>query len=86
MILFEWDDGGRGIIAVDNNGDITADEDDEDDEERISRSWEENGVVLHESEESDESNKDGDGEVSSESEIIIYTNKLVLKASFQNVR
>jgi hypothetical protein len=41
---------------------------------------------LHESEESDESNKDGDGEVSSESEIIIYTNKLVLKASFQNVR
>ncbi len=82
LVLFEREDGGRGIIAVDNNGDITADEEDEDDEERISRSWDENGVVLQESEESEESNKDGEGEVSSDSEIIIYTNKLVLKVVF----
>ncbi len=51
-------------------GDRTADEEDEEEEERISRSWEENGVVLQEIEESEESNKDDEGEVSSDSEII----------------
>lgn len=44
-----------------------ADEEDEDEDERIRRSWDENGVVLQESEESEESNKDDDGEVSSDS-------------------
>ncbi len=75
-VLFEWDDdGGRGIRAVDNIGDRT---DDEDEDERISRSCEENGVVLQEREERDESNKDVEGEVSSGSEIIIKIKKFSL--------
>ncbi len=63
--MFEW--GDVGIIALDEIGDRMADEEDEGDDERIRRSWEENGVVLQESEESEESNKDGEREVSSDS-------------------
>jgi hypothetical protein len=36
--LFEWEDCGIGTMAVDEIGDITADEEDEDDDERINRS------------------------------------------------
>ena len=54
------------VVDLEFDG-ITADEEDEGDDERIRWSWEENGVVLQENDESEEPNKDDEGDVSSDS-------------------
>ena len=65
----------KGLVFVERLHDVNdgiAVEDDEDgDDERIKRSWEENGVVLREREESEESNRDGDRDVSRVSKSMI---------------